>query len=189
MGNKNAYFNVVVDKQNRFLVAVNYIGSAMIWSYDNNTKKYSLRPSFNGHSNEVKDIDWNHTGDFLVSVSKDQTTRVIASNDHHYHEISRAQIHGYDINAVSTLKLKDSLIDLIVCGADEKVLRVVEPPASFANYLNAFTKVNLHLYFPSEEEENKYVVQKAEKNKTLLYETYSEGGIQVLGLMTKMQKV
>ena len=31
LGNKNAYFNIVVDKANRFLVAVNYIGSTMIW--------------------------------------------------------------------------------------------------------------------------------------------------------------
>lgn len=86
-----------------------------------------MRPSFNGHSNEVKDIDWNHTADFLVSVSKDQTTRIISKsvNDNLYHEISRAQIHGYDINAVSVLKVSDGLIDVIACGADEKVIRIV----------------------------------------------------------------
>ena len=68
-----------------------------------------MQPSFNGHFNEVRDIDWNHTGDFLVSVSMDQTTRIISYNreTHHYHEISRAQVHGYDINAVSTIKIND----------------------------------------------------------------------------------
>ena len=94
-------------------------------------------------------MDWSHTGDFLVSISKDQTTRVLAQKANNYHEISRAQIHGYDISAVATLKLKEDLIDLIICGAEEKVLRIVEPPASFANYLNSFTGANLHLYFPT----------------------------------------
>lgn len=82
---------------------------------------------FNGHSNAVKGLEWNHSGDFLVSASKDQTTRVIALNSDTktYHEISRAQIHGYDINAVTVIKVKDSVIDLIACGADEKVVRVL----------------------------------------------------------------
>lgn len=108
-------------------MAINYIGSALIWVYNKETKKFSLRPSFNGHTNEVNDIDWDHTGNFLVSVSKDQTTRIVSRNiaDKHYHEISRAQIHGYDINAISLTKVKDGLIDLIACGADEKVIRIV----------------------------------------------------------------
>jgi elongator complex protein 2 len=154
LGNKNAYFNVVTDDKFKYLVVVNYIGSALIWLYNIETKKFSLRPSFNGHSNEVKDIDWNHTGNFLVSVSKDQTTRIMSKNicNNIYHEISRAQIHGYDLNAVSVLKVNDGLIDIIACGADEKVIRIIEPPACFANYLNNLTRCNLHLFFPNVEE-------------------------------------
>lgn len=89
-----------------------------------------------------------------MSVSKDQTTRIISKNssDQSYHEISRAQVHGYDINAVSVVEANPGVIDLIACGADEKVIRIVEPPGCFANYLNYFTKVNLHLYFPDEKE-------------------------------------
>ena len=33
-------------------------------------------------------------------------------------KISRAQIHGYDINAVSVVKVKENTIDVIACGAD-----------------------------------------------------------------------
>lgn len=77
LGNKNAYFEVITDPSNRFLVAINYIGSALIWEYDKVSDKFSLRESFTGHSNEVKGLDWNHTGSFLVTVSKDQTTRVV----------------------------------------------------------------------------------------------------------------
>lgn len=127
LGNKNAYFNIAATPKYQYLVAVNYIGSALIWAYNNETNKFTLRPSFNGHTNEVRDVDWNHTGDFLVSVSKDQTTRILSKNvsDNLYHEISRAQIHGYDINAVSVIKVADGLIDLIACGADEKVIRII----------------------------------------------------------------
>ena len=127
LGNKNAYFNIVTDPSNRYLVAVNYIGSASIWEYNENNAKFNLRPSFNGHFNEVRDIDWNHSGDFLVSVSMDQTTRIICHNKitNNYHEISRAQVHGYDINAVATVKVDENLIDVIACGADEKVIRIV----------------------------------------------------------------
>ena len=31
LGNKNAYFNVTCDQKHQYLVAVNYIGSALIW--------------------------------------------------------------------------------------------------------------------------------------------------------------
>lgn len=85
------------------------------------------------------------------------------------------------------LKVNDGIIDLIACGADEKVIRIVEPPACFANYLNYSTKANLHLFFPSEQEEKKYTISKP--GETLEYETYAEGGTQVLGLMTKVQRV
>ena len=62
-----------------------------------------------------------------MSASKDQTTRVMAmkSNTGVFHEISRAQIHGYDINSVSLIKVKEDTVDVIVCGADEKVMRVL----------------------------------------------------------------
>jgi hypothetical protein len=42
-----------------------------------------------------------------------------------FHEISRAQIHGYDINCLSVIKVKDGIIDVIACGADEKMVRIV----------------------------------------------------------------
>lgn len=55
-----------------------------------------------------------------MSVSKDQTTRVLAQNikSGKYHEISRAQIHGYDINTLCLLKTKDQTFDILACGAD-----------------------------------------------------------------------
>lgn len=68
-----------------------------------------------------------------------------------YNEVSRAQIHGYDINSVTLIKLKEGCLDLIASGADEKVIRVIEPPASVANLINFSTKSNLHLFFENAE--------------------------------------
>lgn len=40
-----------------------------------------------------------------------------------------------------------------MCGADEKIIRLFEPPAIFANILNNFSLSNLRLFFPNEAEE------------------------------------
>lgn len=79
IGNKNAYFDAKADSQFQHLIALNYTGAVLIWKWS--PEKFALRESFNGHASEVNGIEWNHTGDFLVSVSKDQTTRVIAKNN------------------------------------------------------------------------------------------------------------
>ena len=149
LGNKNAYFDVLTDPSFQYLLALNYTGAVLLWEWRDS--KFCLTECFNGHAGTVKALQWNNTGHFLVSASKDQTTRVIARHAETglYHEVSRAQIHGYDINAVTVLKVKEGILDVIACGADEKVVRILEPPACFANYLNSFTQANLHLYFPS----------------------------------------
>ena len=80
LGNKNAYFHIEADEKFQYLVVVNYIGSALLWSYSAQDKKFTLQHNFTGHSNQVKDIDWDSSGNFLVSVSKDQTTRILSRN-------------------------------------------------------------------------------------------------------------
>jgi elongator complex protein 2 len=168
LGNKNAYFDVLADPLYKYLLALNYTGAVLLWEWRD--LKFSLTECFNGHAGTVKALEWNHSGHFLVSVSKDQTTRVIAKhiNTGRYHEVSRAQVHGYDINAVTVLKVRENTLDVIACGADEKVIRILEPPACFANYLNTFTQANLHLYFPTLEEEKKYITSKP-GDEVLLY--------------------
>merc|ERR1711957_726702 len=122
---------------------------------------------------KVTDLSWNSDGNFLVSCSKDQTTRCYSDvkfeKEHNpnqqngYYETSRAQIHGYDINTVGCRKTtfqKDDLrkpCDVIICGADEKILRALEPPAEFINIINSMSQQSYHLYFPDEKEEKEYL--------------------------------
>ncbi len=91
-----------------------------------------------GHFDIVEDLDWEPKQQYLISVSKDQTSRFHGmwkqpnSNETTWHELGRPQIHGYDLKCVSFIdRFK------FVSGADEKLLRVFESPKIFLqNFYN-----------------------------------------------------
>ncbi|CAI0447251.1 unnamed protein product [Linum tenue] len=98
-----------------------------------------------GHFAPVTDISWGRHGQYILTVSHDQTTRVFAPwkteashlDGQSWHEISRPQVHGHDINCVAIIEGKGN--QRFVCGADEKVARVFEAPLSFLKTLNRAT--------------------------------------------------
>lgn len=79
-------------------------------------------PTISGHYGPVQDISWEpRNGEFLLSVSTDQTTRahapwVLEDEVVTWREIARPQIHGYNMQCVSMMSPV-----LFVSGADEKV--------------------------------------------------------------------
>lgn len=79
-------------------------------------------PTISGHYGAVQDIAWEPTGgEFLLSVSADQTTRAYAPWVHEdkaitWREVARPQIHGYNMQCVCMITPV-----LFVSGADEKV--------------------------------------------------------------------
>ncbi|XP_070565909.1 elongator complex protein 2-like [Ptychodera flava] len=85
-----------------------------------------------GHFESVQDITWDpEGGEYLMSVSADQTTRLHApwirpGHQTTWHEISRPQVHGYDMQCLAMLGRYR-----LVSGADEKVLRVFDAPKNF----------------------------------------------------------
>ncbi|KAG5646628.1 hypothetical protein DXG03_002932 [Asterophora parasitica] len=87
-----------------------------------------------GHNGPVKGIDWSPSGRYLLSSGLDQTTRIhgaIPSTDpanSAWHELSRPQVHGYDLLDVAFI---DPL--RFVSIADEKVARVFEAPGNFVD--------------------------------------------------------
>lgn len=109
-----------------------------------------------GHSRAVTGISWSAAGEYLLSTSLDQTTRLHArwTIDTHgpppanaarrstWHEMARPQIHGYDINCIDYLPARRSAdatplatAGMFVSGADEKLMRVFRMPAAVAGTL------------------------------------------------------
>lgn len=96
--------------------------------------------AISGHNGPVRGISWSPDGEYLLSASQDQTTRIHAaipttSGDQSaipiWHEIGRPQVHGYDLINVATLgPLR------FVSIADEKVARVFEAPREFVDIVN-----------------------------------------------------
>lgn len=55
-----------------------------------------------------------------------------------WHEISRPQVHGYDLCSVSLVS------STLVSAAEEKVLRVFAPPQNFLHNFQRITGEELH---------------------------------------------
>ncbi len=97
-------------------------------SVTDQSEKWIPLPTMSGHFEAVEDISWEPgAGEYLVSVSNDQTCRLHAPwrkkgkspeeiEKTQWREIARPQIHGYDMRCVTMV---DPL--LYVSGSDEKV--------------------------------------------------------------------
>ncbi|XP_050345010.1 elongator complex protein 2 [Nymphalis io] len=115
-----------------------YNGSLHVWKLDKETNQWHPCVVVGGHFNGVEDIRWEGQGRYLLSVSLDQTTRLHApwkrsdGAGAEWHELSRAQLHGYDVCGAASLAPAR-----FVSAADEKVLRVFRAPHNFlANFAN-----------------------------------------------------
>ncbi|KAL4611831.1 hypothetical protein ACB092_08G154200 [Castanea dentata] len=128
------------------ILAHGYGGSFHLWKnvgVDLDNWRPQKVPS--GHFAGVTDIVWARSGEYILSVSHDQTTRIYASwqneasliDGDSWHEIARPQVHGHDINCVTIVQGKGN--HRFVSGADEKVARVFEATLSFLKTLNHAT--------------------------------------------------
>ncbi|KIW75728.1 hypothetical protein Z517_10471 [Fonsecaea pedrosoi CBS 271.37] len=117
-------------------------GSWRLWQCDEASQFWTQRFGIGGHTNSVNGICWSPDGTYLLSTSSDQTTRLHAEwkrgGKRSWHEFSRPQIHGYDLNCIaSTTPCQFS------SGADEKLLRVFNEPKDIANMLHRLCQIPL----------------------------------------------
>ncbi|CAG9585868.1 unnamed protein product [Danaus chrysippus] len=116
-----------------------YNGSLHIWRLDKEINQWRPAVVVGGHFAGVEDIRWESQGRFLVSVALDQTTRLHApwrrddGSGEEWHEVSRPQVHGYDLCSVSLVSCH------LVSAAEEKVLRVFAPPQNFMDNFKRIT--------------------------------------------------
>ncbi|KAK3995075.1 Elongator complex protein 2 [Cladorrhinum sp. PSN332] len=123
-------------------------GSWRRWDYNASDDAWQQHHAISGHTRAVTGISWSHDGSYLLSTSSDQTTRLHAqwtgagssqSSQGTWHEMSRPQIHGYDLNCISTLGPTTSFVS----GADEKLMRVFTEPKAVAHMLSRLTNTSL----------------------------------------------
>ncbi|KAG0670339.1 Elongator subunit elp2 [Maudiozyma exigua] len=122
-------------------------GAWRVWSTTDNLQ-VDERLGISGATKEVTDIAWAPSGNYLLSTSLDQTTRLYAPwlfdadgrqrDNSTWHEFSRPQIHGYDMICVEPIT--DTRF---VSGGDEKILRSFDEPKGVAELLKKFLHVNL----------------------------------------------
>lgn len=108
-------------------------GSWRRWQYDVSEDTWRPCVAISGHTKAVTGISWSRDGGFLLSTSADQTTRLHMKwkDAGTWHEMSRPQIHGYDLNCVDSLGASQ-----FVSGADEKLMRVFSEPKAVAAMLS-----------------------------------------------------
>lgn len=120
----------------RQVVSLARTGSWRVWEYDEDSDIWMEKIGVSGHVRSVNDLQWEPGGGYLLSTSSDQTTRLYAKwlrdETLSWHEFSRPQIHGYDLNCVDSLGPTR-----FVSGADEKLLRVFNEPKPIAQLLEA----------------------------------------------------
>lgn len=127
---------VVSPHENRVL-GIGYGGSFHLWAEETKSKKWRAMPFLSGHFGAVNDLAWSHSGNLLFTGSSDQTCRVFARfSGGEYFELSRPQVHGYDINC---LALSPSSLTLY-SGGDEKLVRIFEAPGVVVQGIKLLTQ-------------------------------------------------
>ncbi|XP_029369470.1 elongator complex protein 2 isoform X2 [Echeneis naucrates] len=142
-GNTLGFYGCQMSPDGSMILAHAFHGALHLWCKDQD-KECSVqgewRPGvvISGHFNAVQDLTWDPEGEFILSVGSDQTTRLFTpwrKQDGKlptWHEISRPQIHGYDMQCLAMVGRFQ-----FVSGADEKVLRVFQAPRNFVeNFAN-----------------------------------------------------
>ncbi|XP_014211711.1 probable elongator complex protein 2 [Copidosoma floridanum] len=134
-GNSLGFYGCKFGPNGKNILAYNYSGSFHMWEYQENFQNWKPRLIPNGHYNSVVDLCWDSKGRFLITASKDQTTRIhvpwpISNQEESWCQISRPQIHGHDISCLAILKPH-----IFASGAEEKVVRIFTAPLIFKNYL------------------------------------------------------
>lgn len=123
------------------IMGYSFNGAVHFWKKDETTNKWLPFYSITGHFNEVTDLCWEPNGKYFLTCSVDKTTRLHSSwtNDGvtSWHEISRPQIHGYDMKCISMVnRLR------FVSGADEKVIRIFDATKNFINSIRTISSVD-----------------------------------------------
>jgi elongator complex protein 2 len=138
-GSAGGFWNGLWSPDGNSIVSLSRIGSWRLWK-NTETDRWTPDVGCGGHVRSVTGIAWSRHGGYLLSTSSDQTTRLHAQwkqTNNSWHEFSRPQIHGYDMNCVDVISNEQ-----FISGADEKPLRVFQQPSTVADMLEKFCGIH-----------------------------------------------
>ena len=114
--------------------------------------RWEADPCITGHFRSVEDMAWDPQGEYLLTISTDQTTRLwaevmVGSSECRWVEVGRPQVHGYDMTSIACVGGIDATSSdggvprhRFISGADEKVLRVFDAPVSTLRLLRSLNQ-------------------------------------------------
>ncbi|CCX07201.1 WD40-repeat-containing domain protein [Pyronema domesticum] len=137
-GSAGGMWNCLWSPDGTAVAALTKNGSWRIWRYNADSDRWLPGIGISGHTKDATGISWSPDGSYLLTTSLDQTTRLFSQwtareeGSASWHEFSRPQIHGYDINCIASIAGNQ-----FVSGAEEKLLRVFDEPKAIASILSS----------------------------------------------------
>jgi elongator complex protein 2 len=141
------------------LIGIGYGGSFHLWTKSaaegnsaGTVSRWAPVPLSSGHFASVNDLCWSDDtrGDYLTTVSADQTCRIFAPlrssgptttpNKEVWKEISRPEIHGYDLNCLAMAPQRG--VHTLYTAGEEKLIRVFDAPAGVLRGLEALCGIS-----------------------------------------------
>ncbi|GFR97899.1 elongator complex protein 2 [Elysia marginata] len=133
-GNTLGLFGGLFSPCGQSILGHGYQGAFNQWTYDDASGVWLPEVTGGGHFAPVADLTWSKDGgDYILTTSVDQTTRLHApwmhgDNEFTWCEVARPQVHGYDLKCLAGLGKYS-----FASGADEKLVRVFQAPKNFIN--------------------------------------------------------
>ncbi|XP_061444959.1 elongator complex protein 2 isoform X3 [Rhineura floridana] len=144
-GNTLGFFDCLFSPDGSMILAHAFHGALHLWKQTSaNKREWAPEVVISGHFSGVQDVKWDPEGEFIISVSSDQTARIFApwkrenKAEVSWHEIARPQVHGYDMQCLAMTGRFQ-----FVSGADEKVLRVFTAPRNFMENFSSISGISL----------------------------------------------
>uniref|UniRef100_A0AC35UD48 Elongator complex protein 2 n=1 Tax=Rhabditophanes sp. KR3021 TaxID=114890 RepID=A0AC35UD48_9BILA len=138
-GQACGYYGACFAENGDEVMAHSYYGGLYCWKFDGLEDSWESVRMPSGHHDSVPDLDWDPRGNFLISCSQDQTTRIYAPfKNELVAEMARPQVHGHNLNCVKMI-----CSDSFVSGAEEKIFRAFRGTSTFVNSAAAFTGLDV----------------------------------------------
>eukprot|EP00730_Choanoeca_flexa_P000510 TRINITY_DN10227_c0_g1_i5.p1 TRINITY_DN10227_c0_g1~~TRINITY_DN10227_c0_g1_i5.p1 ORF type:complete len:793 (+),score=117.30 TRINITY_DN10227_c0_g1_i5:2-2380(+) len=135
-GTTLGFFGAVFSPQADCILAHGYQGALHMWCKESE-HTWSPQVVVGGHFQSVRELAWAPSGNYLVSVSDDQTARLYAPWQDGWKEIARPQVHGHNMRCLAFVNEIT-----YVSGADEKVVRAFRAPRTFADSIQAISNID-----------------------------------------------